>query len=157
MSFTFYLELVTDDRVDINGVFAALLTNALLLLPLDALLVVRQRNVEVERLVPFIDAEADESVLPPTVLNAEHEVAGGVEHNLDDTLPLTQEHEAGSEETPPLPTGHHTEADIPDLVQLQPLAALVASTSGAGWDLVHRHLVHYQQPVLKGLFLLGQQ
>jgi hypothetical protein len=49
MYFTFYLEPVTDGRVDVNGVFAALLTDGLLLLlPLDVLGVVQQHNIEVE-------------------------------------------------------------------------------------------------------------
>jgi hypothetical protein len=141
MSFTFYLQPVTDGRVDSNGVFAALLTDdLLLLLPLDVHLVVRQCNVEVQYLIAFVVVEADESVVHPAALNVEHEVAGGVEHGLDDALPLARGHEAGSEEISHswvletdlavVAAGHDTEAARPDLVPLQPLAALAANTGG---------------------------
>jgi len=163
-----HLEPAIDGGVYINLAAAALLAGSLLLLlPLDVLLVVRQRDIEVERLVALVETEPDEGVLPPTVLDAEHEVAGGVEHGLDGALPLAGQHEACGEELtrgrvlePDLAAvaaGHHAEAAGPDLVRLQPLAALVAAAGGARRDLVHRHLAHHQQRVLEGLLLLHQR
>lgn len=146
-----HLESAIDGRMYINLTTASLLaasaSGLLLLLPLDVLLVVREGDVEVERFVALVEAKPDEGVLPPAVLDAEHEVAGGVEHGLDGALPLPGQHEAGGEELPrgrvlepdlaAVTAGHHAEAARPDLVRLQPLAALVAAAGGARRDLVH--------------------
>lgn len=159
-----FLQPVIHRRVDINAVidpFSALLP---LLLPPDVLLVVRQRDVEVERLGPLREPEPDEGVLPRPVLDPEHEVAGRVERRLDGLVPLPWHHAARGEELPrvgvlepdlaPLAARHHAEAARPDLVGLQPLAALVAAAGGPGRDLVDGDLAGHKEGVLEGVLLL---
>lgn len=167
-SFTF-LQPVINSRVNVNVAIAIArpLARALLFValpPLHVLIVIGQRDVEIEGLVPLGEPEADEGVLPAAVLDPEHEVAGGVEDGLDGALPLPREDEAGGEELAgpgvleadlaAVLAGDDAEAAGPDLVGLEPLAALVPAGGGARRDLVHGYLPDDEERVLQRLLVV---
>lgn len=159
-----FLQPVIHSGVDINAVIDPLISLLPLLLPPHVLLVVRQRDVEVERLGPLCEPEPDEGVLPAPVLDPEHEVAGRVERRLDGLVPLARHQAARGEELArvgvlqpdlaPLAAGHDAEPSSPDLVRLQPLAALVPPARGPRRYLVDGHLAHHQEGVLQSVLLL---
>lgn len=105
-------------------------------------------------------------MLPLPVLDLQNEIPRRVEHGLHRALPLAGENEAGGEE---LAGGGIFEADLaavaarddaeaagPDLVGLEPLAALVAATCGPGRDLVDGNLAHDEKGVLEGFFFIAE-
>lgn len=151
-------------NINLAALIALLPAGLLLALPPHMLIVIRQRDVEIKRLVPLIEPQANEGVLPTPVLDLQHKIPGRVEHRLHRALTLAGEHEAGGEELagvgvlePDLAAvaaRHDAEAAGPDLVGLQPLAALVTSAGGSRRDLVHRHLAHHQERVLERLLVV---
>lgn len=154
-------------NVDVPIAITRPLAGTLLLValpPLHVLIMIGQGDVEIEGLVPLGEPQPDEGVLPPAVLDPEHEVAGGVEDGLDGALPLAREDEAGGEELagarilePDLAAvlaGDDAEAAGPDLVGLEPLAALVAAGGGARRDLVDGDFPDDEEGVLEGLLVV---
>ncbi|CAI0434481.1 unnamed protein product [Linum tenue] len=128
----------------VGGTVGAGLPGFLLVLPPDVLLVIGEGHVEIEGLVPLGEAQPDEGVLPRAVLDLEHEVARRVQHRLHRRLPLPRRDEAGGEQIPrvrilqpdlaPVLARNDPEPARPDLVRLQPLAALVTPGGGARRD-----------------------
>lgn len=156
-----------DSGMDLDVALISVDAGFLLVLPPQVLLVVGEGHIEVKRLVALVEPQADEGVLALAVLDLEHEVAGRIEHGLDGVLALPEADEASSEELPgagvlqpdlaAVSARDHPEAAGPDLVGLQPLAALVAAARATRRDLVHRHLPHHQQRVLERLLLLDHR
>ena len=103
-------------------------------------------------------------MLPTPVLDLEHEVSRGIEARLDGCVALARVDEAGGEEVAgarvleadlaAVAAGHDADPAGPDLVGLEPLAALVATGGGARRDLVDGDLAHHQECVLEGLLFL---
>lgn len=139
-------------------------TSLLVVLPLHILVMIRQRHIEIKRLVPLIESQPYEGVLSPSVLDLEHEVPGRIEHGLDGGVTLAREDEAGGEklagggifqaDLAAVLAGDDAEAAGPDLVGLEPLAALVAAAGGARGDFVDGDLANHQEGVLERLLLL---
>lgn len=149
-----------DSRMDIDMIVAVTrLASLLLVFSSDVLLVIRQGDVEIEGFVSLVEAQADEGVLASAVLDFQHEVAGGVEDGLHGGLALAREDEAGGEELAGVRiletdlaavlAGDDAEAARPDLVGLQPLAALVAAGGGPRRDFVDGHFADHKQRVLE--------
>ena len=132
----------------------------LLALPLNILLMIRQRYIEIKRLIPLIKSQPNESMISPPILDLQHEVPRRV-------LPLPREHEAGGEELSgvgilepdlaPLAARHDAEAADPDLVGLPLLAAFVSAAGGSRRDLVHRDLADGQESVLERLLVVERR
>lgn len=122
----------------------------LLVLSLNILFMIRQRHIEIKRLIPLIKPQPDERMLPSPILDLKHEIPGRIEHSLDRILPLAGMNKARREKItgvrifqPDLTsvlTRHHPQPTGPDLVGLQPFAAFVAAGGGARRDFVHGDL-----------------
>lgn len=133
-------------------------------IPLDILLVIRQGDIEIKGLIPLTESQAYEGVLPAAILDPEHEVARGIEDGLDGGVALAGIDEAGGEEIAGIGVleadlaagvaGDDAEAAGPDLVGLEPLAALVAAAGGAGRDLVDGDFADDEEGVLEGLLVV---
>lgn len=136
-------------------------------LPLDVLLVIGESNVEIKGFVPLIKAQAYEGVLTPAILDPENEVPGGIEDGLDGDLALAGVDKAGGEEVTRIGileadltagmAGDDAETTGPDLVGLEPVAALVAAAGGAGRDLEDGDLADHQEGVLEGLVVVVER
>ncbi|RDX94042.1 hypothetical protein CR513_23618, partial [Mucuna pruriens] len=157
-----YLEPVIDGgvNVDLRLIGSGGVAGFLLVLSADVLLVIGERDVEIEGLVPL----PDEGVLTASVFDLEDEVARRVEDRFHRVLALAGEHEARGEELAgvrilqsdlaAVPARHDADPTRPDLVGLEPLAALVAAGGSARRDLKHGDLTHNQERVLERLLLL---
>lgn len=155
-----------DGRVDVDvGVIAGFAAgDFLLVLPPHVLLVVRQSHIEIKGFVPLRKSQANEGVLAMAVLDLKHEVTRRVQHGLDGALALAGVDEAGGEQIAgvrilesdlaPVLAGDDPEPTRPDLVGLEPLAALVATRGGPGRDFVDGDFTDYQEGVLERLLLL---
>lgn len=158
-----------DSGVNVNVAIAISrpLARTLLLVavpPLHVLIMIGQRDVEIEGLVPLGKPQPDEGVLPLAVLDPEHKVAGRVEDGLDGALPLARVDEAGGEELAgarileadlaAVLAGDDAEAAGPDLIGLEPLAALVAAGGGAGRDLEDGDFADDKEGVLESFVIV---
>ena len=74
------------------------LPSLLLLLPPHILLMIRQRHVEIKRLVPLREPQPDERVLPTPVVDPEHEIPRRIERRLDGVLSPGGIHETRREQ-----------------------------------------------------------
>lgn len=94
-------------------------------------------------------------MLPPAVLDLQHKISRRVENRFDRILSLTGVNEAGGEEflgggvgileadLAAVVAGDDAEAAGPDLVGLEPLAALVPAGSGSGRDLEYGYFADH--------------
>lgn len=136
----------------------------LLPLPIHILIMIRKRHIEIKRLVPLPEAQPDKRVLPPAILDPQHEVPGGVEGGFDGGVAVAGGDEAGGEEGTgggvlesdlgSGAAGDNSEAAGPDLIGLEPVAALVAAGGGAGRDLEDGDLADDEESVLEGLIVV---
>lgn len=106
-------------------------------LPSNVLFVIRQRNIEIKRLVPLTESYPDECMLPSTVVDLENQVPRRIKTRLDGVVSPSVFHETCSEEIAgagileadlaAVLARDDTEATRPDLIGLEPFATLVAS------------------------------
>lgn len=130
-----------------------------LVLSPNVLVVIRQGHIEIKSLIPLSKAQPNKGMFPSSVLNFQHEVPRRVEGRLHGALPLTGINKTSSEELPGVGilesnlasgiAGNDSKSTRPDLVGLQPLAALVPATGGPRRDFVNGDLTHHQKRVLE--------
>lgn len=163
-----YLQSVIHSRMNINvALFADIAgatTRILLMIPPDVLLMVGQCHIEIKSFIPLRETQPYKGVLTPTILDLQNEVSRRVKNGLDGVLPLTRVNKTSSEEfagvgifQPDLTSvlaGHNPKAAGPDLIGLQPLAALVAAGCGSRRDFVDGNLTNDKESVLEGLLVL---
>lgn len=109
---------------------------------LEVLLMVGEGNIEVKGLVALAKAEAEEDVLPMAVLDAEDDVAGGVEDGFNGGVTVSKEEGGGGKyvagdgvheaDLAAVTAGDGAEVAGPDLVRVEPLVAL-AEDRNRGW------------------------
>ncbi|KAF2620853.1 hypothetical protein F2Q68_00038231 [Brassica cretica] len=153
-----YLQSVINSRMDINVIVTLTrFPTLLLLLPPHVLLMIRQRHIEIERLVPLREPQPDERVLPTPVVDPEHKIP----RRLHGVLSPPGIHEASREQIAGVRileadlasvlARHDAEPAGPDLIGLEPFAAFVSAGCGSRRDLVDGDLAHHEECVLECL------
>lgn len=150
--------------VDVALAIGGLCASLLVQFPSNVLVVIGQRDIEVEGFVPLGEAKTDKGMLPCAVLYPEYEVPRRIKNRLHRALPSPRLHEASCEQLPcvrvlqtdlaPILARNDPESARPNPIGLQPLPALVPTRRRPGTDLIDRHLAHHQQRVFQGLLFL---